>query len=80
MKTNKILIENQSNLISSYIDIIIDNALEDIKMVDEQYMKDVCMAHIQDSIDFSDVENQIKTECEKITKREMEKFISKISI
>lgn len=80
LAATKTLSDSQNALISVYIDTIMENALDAVSALDEQYMKDVCMAHIQDTIDFEDVEKQIQIKCEEITRRELEKLIARMGI
>lgn len=70
----------QHNLINAYIDATVDNALEAITMIDGEYVKDVCMANIQDDIDFSDIEEQIKHKCDVVIRKEMEKLLANLAL
>lgn len=72
--------EAQRGLIALYTEDVVESALESMSMIDGEYLKDVCLANIQDEIDFYDIEHQVKQQCEVVIRKEINKLLAKLDI
>lgn len=65
-------------LVSTYVEIFMKDAIESVPMINGDCLIDTCQASVENDIDFEDIEKQIKEKCEKVIKNQLDILLNEM--